>query len=115
MRVLTNRAGWLASGTAQITSAQRPTSIDTRAATNTHFLAHAASGESAIFTLQASVHGDPTIAGWFPIGTYTATTTSATAAVTGYYPYIAAQFNAIYSAGANTGFPQIWLQPGTPG
>lgn len=114
MRVLINRAGWLSSGTGQA-SAQRPSSIDTRAATTTHFLAFAASGESAIFTLQASVHGNTADAGWFPVGVYTATTTSATAAVTGYYPYLAAQFNAIFSGGAGTGFPQIFLQPGTPG
>lgn len=68
-------------------------------------------GASALIRVQASK--DAT--GWNTIETYTATTTTATAQWSGYYPYLRGVAHLIYSGGAAgtlTGTPYFYLAPG---
>lgn len=82
--------------------------IDSRACSNQAFVAYYAPAASAIFSIQAS--HDTT--GWFPVGTFTATSTSATANLSGaWYPYVRAFLNACYSGGGNTGFANVYYAP----
>jgi hypothetical protein len=77
--------------------------LDCRASENHAMLFFKASGQSAVFTVQAS---HDTVS-WMPIATYTATATqSATAQYAGYYPYVRGVVDHVYSGAGATG--TIW-------
>lgn len=68
--------------------------MDTRAAANYGFIQYQATA-SAVIKVQASV--DTT--GWMDVATYTATPTTASAQLAGYYPYMRGVVNTAYSNG----------------
>lgn len=43
---------------------------------------------------------------------FSASSATATAQLTAFYPWLRAQVNAIYSGGGNTGYPAVFYQPG---
>lgn len=107
MFLRTERGAYLLSGSAN-GSASAGAVIDARYARNFGYMQYVTPTQSAVFTLQAAV--DST--GWMAIGTYSASNTTASAQMTGFYPYVRAQVNAIYSGGGNTGFPVVHYTPG---
>ena len=107
MSVRTQYAGYLLSGTG-VASGVGGSALDVRFARNYAYLQYAVPGASALVTVQASVDG----AGWMDVQMVTATTTTGTAQLAGYFPFVRAITNAIYSAGGNTGYPVIYFAGG---
>lgn len=105
MGVITNPADYLFS--AQTASAAGA-ALDTRNAKNYAYIVYATQGASAIFRLQAS--HDST--GWMTVATYTGTTSSGSAQVAGYFPYVRADVHAVYSGGGATGALSVFYAPG---
>lgn len=86
-----------------------PTALDCRATMNHAYLFYQAAGHSGIFTLQGS-HDNTA---WMNIATYTATATqSGTAQIAGFYPYVRATVNELYSAAGGTGTLYVHYSPG---
>lgn len=78
---------------------------DTRHALNAAYLTYFASGNSAIFNLEASHNST----GWMVVATYTATggNFTGTAQIDGYFPYVRANATSVYSAAG--GSAQLWV------
>lgn len=102
MPVISNPSTFLLSG--QTASGYASPAIDTRAAYPATYIMYVAGGSSAVMTIQAS--HDAT--GWMPALTVSATTTTATAQISSYYPYVRAQINACYSAAGGTGSAYLY-------
>lgn len=100
MSVRTQPAGYLLSGAGQ-PSGGTGSALDTRFARNYGYHQYAVPGASALISLQGSVD----LTGWMTIAQVTATTTTGTAQIAGYYPYVRAQINAIWSGSNLTGWP----------
>lgn len=103
--VVTNPANYLIS--AQQTGSGNGSAIDARAALPAGYLQWATYQASAAYTIQASF--DSTA--WLSITSITATTTTASAQWSGYYPYIRAQLNSLWSGGGNTGSGYLFFHP----
>lgn len=106
MNVLSDRAAFLLSGVTA--SAYTGEVMDARATRNYGFLTHISPAASSLFTLQAS-HD---MTAWMTVAQYTALTTRGSAQMSGYFPYVRAQINAVWSGGGNTGQPQVFYAPG---
>lgn len=106
MAVLNQPAGYLISG--QAASGANEVVADTRAAANYHFLQYVSTSPSAQIKIEASV--DKT--GWMLVAHYTATTTTASAQLAGYYPYLRGVVNSAYGGGGATGSAYLYLAPG---
>jgi len=102
MNVISNPSNFLLSG--QTASAYSSPAMDTRAGYPSTYIMYVAGGSSAVVSIQASHDG----AGWMPVATYTATTTTATAQTSAYYPFVRAQVNACYSAAGGTGSAYLY-------
>lgn len=100
---------WLLRGTGNGSGSVGP-AFDNRAGQDVGFLYYSAEGASAIATVMAS--HDATA--WLPVLTVTAVTgaVGGTAQIAGFYPYLAAQINALYSGAAGTAMPIIHFTPG---
>jgi hypothetical protein len=106
MTVYSNPAGFLLSG--QTTSGATGPTMDLRAAAPRGYLVYATPAASAVVTLRAAHDA----AGWMPVMTITATNTTGTAQLSAVLPYLAAQLNACYSGGGNTGAAYLHYSPG---
>lgn len=85
--------------------------VDMRSTLPYGMIQHVTLGASSLVRVQGSI--DAT--GWLTIETYTATTTTATAQWSGYYPYLRGVAHLIYSGGAAgtlTGTTYFYLAPG---
>lgn len=102
--VYSDRQGYLLFSAASGTGS----ALDARMVKNYGLIQHSTYGASAILTVQASVD----MTGWLDVVTYTATTTTATAQWSGYYPYLRANVNAVYSGGGATGTPNLYFAGG---
>lgn len=100
MGVIANPAAFLLSGA---NASGAGGAIDCRASWG-GYLHYEASGNSAIFDLQAS----PDQSRWMTFATYTATATqSGTAQHSAYYPYVRAVAHSVYSAAG--GSANVWV------
>lgn len=104
--VLNNPAGLLADGVS--VEATGGAVMDCRACANYAYLVYHTPAASAQFQLQAS--HDST--GWSTVATYTATSTSGTAQIAAYYPYVRVNINELYSGGGATGSVSVYYAPG---
>ena len=96
--VINNPANALVS--AQQTGSGNGSALDLRAALGQGYVYVATYAASAIYTIQASYDGTA----WLNVSAnITGTTTTATAQVSGYFPFMRAQVNSLYSGGGNTG------------
>lgn len=103
--IISNPAGYLLS--AQTTSGVG-NMLDTRLAANYALIQHASTTPSAVIKLQASVDGNE----WLDVATYTATTTTGTAQIAGYYPYVRGIVNSAFGNAGNTGSASFFYAPG---
>lgn len=106
MAVINQPAGFLISG--QSVSGANAVIADTRAAANYHYIQYVTTSPSAQIEIEASV--DKT--GWMLVALYTATTTTASAQLAGYYPYLRGVVNSAYGGGGATGSAYLYLAPG---
>lgn len=107
MPVLNNPAGFLLSGQGTGVSAFGGV-MDTRAMQNYGYLEYASYSPSAILILQASK--DTT--GWMNVLTVTATPTTGTAQVAGYFPYLRGAYSTGWSVTASA---NMFYAPGLNG
>lgn len=107
MPVLNNPAGFLLSGQGTGVSAFGA-AMDTRAMRNYGYLEYASYSPSAILILQASKDG----AAWMNVQTVTATPSTGTAQVAGYFPYVRAAYSTGYSVSASA---NMFYAPGIAG
>ena len=104
--IITRPDGILVS--AQQTASGNGAPLDMRAALGIAYLYVATYAASAIYTIQGS--HDSTA--WMTVSAnITGTTTTATAQVSGYFPYMRAQINSLYSGGGNTGSGSLVWSP----
>lgn len=103
--MITNPAEYLVS--AQQTGSGNGSAIDARAALPAAYLHCATYAASAAYTIQASF--DSTA--WMNVTAFTATTTTATAQLTGYFPFLRAQVNSLWSGGGITGSGILFYHP----
>jgi len=104
--VINNPANALVS--AQQTGSGNGSALDLRAALGQGYVYVATFAASAIYTVQVS--HDATAWMTFSAG-ITATTTTATAQWSGYFPFMRAQINNLYSGGGNTGSGILFYHP----
>ncbi len=103
--VVNNPANALVS--AQQTGSGNGSALDLRAALGLGYLHAATYAASAAYTIQVSY--DSTA--WMSLTAVTATTTTATAQMSGYFPYMRAQLNSLWSGGGNTGSGILFYHP----
>jgi len=104
--VLSNPAGLLANAVkSEVTGG---VVMDCRACANYAYMVYHTPAASAQFQLQASPDG----VGWSTVATYTATSTSGTAQIAAYYPYVRVNVNELYSGGGATGAVSVYYAPG---
>lgn len=103
-----NGGNFLLSGTANGSGTYGP-AFDNRASDPNAYVYYSAAGASAIISLQVS--HDRTA--WMPLLTLTAITGAIgnTAILSAFYPYYAAQINALYSGAAGTANPIVHFTP----
>ena len=106
MAVLNNPAGLLANAISA--EGLGGVVLDCRHTRNYAYLVHYTPTRSAQFQLQAS--HDTT--GWMIVATYTATSTSGSAQLAGYYPYVRVNVNELYSGSSETGAVSVFYAPG---
>lgn len=104
MPVLTDRAAFLLSGQGTGVSAFG-TPLDARASRNYGYLEYASYSPSAILILQGSKDGT----GWMNIQTVTATPSTGTAQVAGYFPYVRGAYSTGWAATASA---NMYYAPG---
>lgn len=103
--VIANPANYLIAP--QQTASGSGSAVDARAVPGLAYLHAATYAQSAVWTIQASY--DATA--WLNVTAFSATTTTATAQFSGYYPYLRAVPNAIYSAAGGTGSGVLFWHP----
>jgi hypothetical protein len=103
-QVLTDRAAFLLSGQGTGVSAFGAP-VDTRAAKNYGYLEYASYSPSALLILQASKDGT----GWMNVQTVTATPSTGTAQVAGFYPYVRGAYATGWSTTASA---NLYYAPG---
>lgn len=96
MPILSNPAGFLLSGQGTGVSAFG-SPMDARATKNYGYLEYASYSPSAILILQASKDGT----GWMNVQTVTATPSTGTAQVAGFYPYLRGAYSTGWSTTAS--------------
>lgn len=105
MPIVTNPANWLVSAEQ---ASGNGSAVDARAVPGLAYLYVATYASSALYTIQASHN----LTAWMTVSAnITATTTTATAQFSGYYPYLRANVNSIWSGGGNTGSGQLFWHP----
>ena len=101
-----NPAGYLLSA---VSAEDTGAAMDCRACANYGYLYYQASGQSAIFNVEASHDGDS----WMTVATYTATATQeGTAQYAAYYPYVRGNVAELYSGAGKTGVIWAYYAPG---
>lgn len=85
------------------------TAQDCRRTQDYGYLFYVASGQSALWQLQASHN----TTAWLPVQTFTATATeTGTAQLMGFYPYLRVNVLSAFSGGGATGTLWVFYQPG---
>lgn len=106
MYIITNPAAFLLSG--QTVSGAGSNAVDARNAANYAYVQYAAASPSAVVKIEASVDG----VGWMTVATYTASPTTGTAQLAGYYPYYRGVLNSAFGGGGSTGSAYLYIAPG---
>ena len=105
MGVLSDPAKFLLSGQGTGVSAFSTAVIDARAARNYGYLEYASYSPSAVLILQGSKDGT----GWMNVQTVTATPTTGTAQVAGFFPYLRGAYSTGWSTTASA---NMYYAPG---
>lgn len=100
--------GQLLSGSGVASGVPSP-ALDCRNTRNYAYLDARVPAASALISLQASPDG---VGSWMTVSQVTAVAGGVTAQIAGYYPWVRAVANAIWSGGGNTGYPIINYTPG---